>query len=273
MKSLFYRLITLLDYANENDTNYTIALYMATHFSALSHMGIAELAKACYVSPATISRFCRTLGYDSFATLKLDCEVLQKNMIRSNNLASVDMIDMLNDPQKACREYTHQLALQMDDMSKHLDWKVIDIVLKLIHDAPNVYFFGTHFSHSAAVHLQTDLMMLEKFSLAYSTWEQQLEASLKMNEEDLAILISVNGNYIQSASQVLRNLKKRGCRTVLITQNNVMPVIKDCDYIIYLGDTNFGKMGKHNLLTLMELMATRYFVLFSHQKGNELCEN
>lgn len=267
MKSLFYRLITLLDYANENDTNYNIALYMATHFREISVMGISELAKACYVSPATISRFCRTLGYDSFATLKLECEVFQKNMTRSNNLASVDMIDMLNNPVRASQEYTHQLALQMDNMSQHLDWKMIDDVLKLIHDTKNVYFFGTQFSHSASVHLQTDLMMLEKFTLAYGNWEQQLEASRKMGEDDLAIIISVNGNYVSSGSQVIRNLKKRGSKIVLITQNSLIPMIKDCDYIILLGDTNFGKMGKHNLLTLMELMATRYFVLYSHEKG------
>ena len=60
MKNLFYRLLIYLDSANEADTNYNIAWYMAHHISEVAHMGISKLASECFVSPATISRFCRT---------------------------------------------------------------------------------------------------------------------------------------------------------------------------------------------------------------------
>ena len=40
-------------------------------------------------------------------------------------------------------------------------------ILKLIHDSDNVACFGTQFSHSVALHFQTDLLMLEKFTMAY----------------------------------------------------------------------------------------------------------
>jgi len=59
MKNLFYRLLIYLDSANETDTNYNIAWYMAHHISEVAHMGISKLASECFVSPATISRFCR----------------------------------------------------------------------------------------------------------------------------------------------------------------------------------------------------------------------
>ena len=73
MKNLFYRLLIYLDSANETDTNYNIAWYMAHHISEVAHMGISKLASECFVSPATISRFCRTLGYENYAHLKQEC--------------------------------------------------------------------------------------------------------------------------------------------------------------------------------------------------------
>ena len=39
MKNLFYRLLIYLDSANETDTNYNIAWYMAHHISEVAHMG------------------------------------------------------------------------------------------------------------------------------------------------------------------------------------------------------------------------------------------
>ena len=49
VKYLFYRLIIFLDTANESDTNYNIAWYMANNFKKVSRMGISELAKACMI--------------------------------------------------------------------------------------------------------------------------------------------------------------------------------------------------------------------------------
>lgn len=43
MKNLFYRLLIYLDSANEADTNYNIAWYMAHHISEVAHMGISNL--------------------------------------------------------------------------------------------------------------------------------------------------------------------------------------------------------------------------------------
>ena len=70
MKNLFYRLIIFLDTAQENDTNYNIAWFMANNFYRIADMRISELAAECFVSPATISRFCRALGYEKFCSFK-----------------------------------------------------------------------------------------------------------------------------------------------------------------------------------------------------------
>ena len=89
MKSLFYRLIIFLDTASEADTNYNIAWYMAHNFSKVAKMGISQLAKECYVSPATISRFCRALGYENYAHLKQECSSFASDSKKFNNFINV----------------------------------------------------------------------------------------------------------------------------------------------------------------------------------------
>ena len=86
MKNLFYRLIIFLDTAQENDTNYNIAWFMANNFYRIADMRISELASECFVSPATISRFCRALGYENFAHLKQECYTFHSDDKKFNNL-------------------------------------------------------------------------------------------------------------------------------------------------------------------------------------------
>ena len=167
MKNLFYRLLIYLDSANEADTNYNIAWYMAHHISEVAHMGISKLASECFVSPATISRFCRTLGYENYAHLKQECAWFSSTSRKFNNLINVPLDMMKDHPEESTAYYTQQICASLSQLSSYLDWNVIDEVLKLIHDSDNVAFFGTQFSHSVALHFQTDLLMLEKFTMAY----------------------------------------------------------------------------------------------------------
>ena len=267
MKYLFYRLIIFLDTANENDTNYNIAWYMANNFKKVAHMGISEMAKACYVSPATISRFCRTLGYENFAHLKLECELFQKNMVRYENLARVPIDQLDKNPKHATESYVKDIVEHMENLSQYLDWNAIDASIKLIHDSKTVAFFGTQFSHSAALHLQTDLMMLDKFSIAYMDAEQQLECAKSLDKNSVAIIISVNGNYLDTGSKALHYIKKSGAKTILITHNRQISLADEVDHVIELGNRTGMRYGKHTLLTTVELISCRYFALYSHENS------
>lgn len=269
MKYLFYRLIIFLDTANEDDTNYNIAWYMANNFKKVAKMGISELAKACYVSPATISRFCRTLGYENFAHLKQECGLFQMNLTRSSNLANVPEQLILKDPQAATADYANRVATELMQLSSYLDWQEVDGALRLIHDQPTVAFFGTQFSHSAALHFQTDLMMLDKFTIAYMDAERQLECAKKLDKNSVAVIISVNGNYLQTGAKALSYIKKNGAKTVLITQNPTISLASQVDHLIVLGNHEQMKIGKHTLLTCVELMSCRYFALYSHENKQE----
>lgn len=262
MKHLFYRLIIFLDSSSEKDTNYNIAWYMAHNFAKVAKMGISQLAKECYVSPATISRFCRSLGYENFAHLKQECSAFASDARKFNNLINIPLEMMIEDPVKSTETYCNQVASVISKLPSRLDWDVIDQVLKHIHDCETVAFFGTQFSHSAALHFQTDLLMLEKFTMAYMENDSQLECAKSLDQNSIAIIVSVTGNFLNLGSKIMAYLKKSGCKIVLMTSNPHTNEKVNADYVILLGETDFKKIGKHTLLTTMELMSLRYYAMY-----------
>lgn len=262
MKNLFYRLIIFLDTAPENDTNYNIAWFMANNFYRIANMRISELASECFVSPATISRFCRALGYENFAHLKQECYTFHSNNKKFNNLINIPLETMKDNPELATKEYAQQVIDHVSSLPDILDWQEIDATLKLIHDSHSVAFFGTQFSQSAALHFQTDLLMLEKFTMAYMDSSRQLECAKELTEDSVAVIITVNGYFTNSGYKTLQYIKKSKCKVVLMTCNLELDIKIPVDHRILLGKSHNRKTGKHTLLTVVELMSLRYYCLY-----------
>lgn len=270
MKNLFYRLLIYLDSANETDTNYNIAWYMAHHLSSLANMGISKLARECFVSPATISRFCRALGYENYAHLKQECAAFSSKRRKFNNLIDVPLDMMKNNPEACSEFYGQQVSLGIKQLAHHLDWNVIDKVLRKIHDSETVAFFGIQFSHSVALHFQADLLMLEKFTIAYMETQRQIECAKKLDENSLAIIVTVNGNFTNSGKKVLKYIEKSNAQVVLITNNPEVHLDIPLYATIYIGDQDTIRIGKHNLLTTMELMSLRYYSMYYTKDKGEI---
>lgn len=262
MKNLFYRLIIFLDTAQENDTNYNIAWFMANNFYRIANMRISELAAECFVSPATISRFCRALGYENFAHLKQECYTFHSHDKKFNNLINISLETMKDSPLQATQQYIQQVIQYISDLPKLLDWNEADAILKLIHDSESVAFFGTQFSQSAALHLQTDLLMLEKFTMAYMDSSRQLECAKQLNQNSVAIIMTVNGYFANSNAKILQYIKKSGCQVVLMTCHPQLDLKIPVHHKLVLGQSKNRKTGKHSLLTAVELMSLRYYCLY-----------
>lgn len=67
---LVHRLQLLADASAANDGSRLIARYLLQHLNDLDSLSVQNIADACYASIATVSRFVRSLGYDSFAKLR-----------------------------------------------------------------------------------------------------------------------------------------------------------------------------------------------------------
>lgn len=104
--------------------------------------------------------------------------------------------------------------------------------------------------------------MLEKFTMAYMETERQIDCAKSLDQNSVAIIVTVNGYFVHSNPKILQYLKKSRCKVVLMTSNPEIDIGIKIDYMIVLGDGEQPKTGKHTLLTMIELISLRYYSLY-----------
>jgi DNA-binding MurR/RpiR family transcriptional regulator len=92
---------------------------------------------------------------------------------------------------------------------------------------------------------------------------------MNMTKDSVAIVVSVNGHFMGTASKMMKYLKKSKCKVVLITSEEKNFLTIPIDYRIKLSKPKDGKSGKHALLTTVELMSLRYYTLYSPSEKNK----
>lgn len=63
--------LSVLESERPDSTNRVIASYILDHLDEVKDIGIQEFASDCNVSISSISRFCRQIGLENFAELKM----------------------------------------------------------------------------------------------------------------------------------------------------------------------------------------------------------
>ena len=261
MNYLFYRLVLFVNTSSKDDLNYTIADFILKNISAIADMNIVVFADTCHVSPASISRFCRKLGYDDYIHLKMECAkyTSSKTMDYYNSL-------MTKDSYQAGKEYLSNASHRLEEQIDLLDWEAIEDLVEDIYQAREVSFYGSHFSHSIAELLQASLLSCNKYSIAKNDYDQQIKIAESMDKDCLAITISVRGTYLKGTPRLKRAIEKSGVKSVLITANHDPKLLEDFDRVIYISSDDDLLMGRFMLLSFVELLSQSYVTKHGHHK-------
>ena len=192
-------------------TNSAIAAFILEHLDEIKGMGITELAEVCHVSASTISRFCKEIGFDSYAELR---EILETSQLTAEP-TSEDPIDGIIE------------SLEM--VKRSLDIEKVRQLCREIARYQRVAAFGLLKAEAAAIDLQCDLLMQGKQIFTNVSYPQQMEYILSAGSEDLILIFSYTGSYFEY--QDLRGLteKLRAPRIWMIAgaQKDYLPFINE----------------------------------------------
>ncbi len=253
MNYLFYRLVMYINTSSKDNIDYTIANFILNNIAKIADMNIVVLAKKCHVSPASISRFCRVLGFDDYAHLKIECA-----KFTTSKLSEYVNDSMIQCPEKEIRHHLTTTAHRLLEQIDLIDLNAMDNLIKAIEESNTTSFFGSHFSHSVAQLLQTALLTTGKFSNAKIDLDQQIKLAQSLTKDDLVIILSVRGAYLTSNPRLQRAIKNSHAKTFLITANHDQSLIKQYDHVLYISSTDELDLGRHMLLSYCEILATKY---------------
>lgn len=253
----------LLSYLNcsfRDDLYYVLALNLLKMGEEIKNLTIDKVAQSCFVSPSTVSRFCRNLGFSNFIEFKEGFD--QHNII--TNYSKSFLNDIQENPKDAALAHWSDINSLTENQIQSLDLVKIDHILNKIHEKENVVFLGHQFLHFYGSYFQQNLQYFNKTTYSFFQDVDQVSFLAKTSDPTYVIIFSLGGTYLNNNPQMVEVLRKNNIETIAFTQNEHSALINFCDDVFVLEGNNKNDIGKYSLLFLIDMMVMRYGLLYSN---------
>lgn len=198
------------------ETNQTVARYCLLHFDELDGLTITQLSQACHVSPATITRFCRTMGYDDFLHFKDACRF---NLRVSNVAGGITRTAFGNDPSDfsgiGLQNSGHAIGAAIQRCLSGVDAGQMARLARAILDCEDVLLIGMDYSSLITLYIQSELAKRGKIvRVLRDSSLQEIEGGPRT----LLVLFSMNGYTLSAMVEQFSRLRDRGAALWVLTQ-------------------------------------------------------
>ena len=192
------------------------------------YMTVSELASASKVSDASIIRFARDLGFDSFQQLKIA-------LAKEREEAEINEKDITISKDDSAKEIAEKTKLScikaIDDTNSIVDVKKLEDAVRAISGAKRVEVYGVGTSAAVAMVIQYKLIRLGISCKAYDDPHIQAMSASTMNFGDVVIGVSHTGSTKDTVDSV-KIAKEHGAFVISITDHPKSPIAKYSDIVL-----------------------------------------
>lgn len=266
MRGAFYNLINFINTTNLDDVYANAAKMILLNIYLIPDSTITDVADFCYVSPATISRLCRKLNYESFADFKMD---ITMNL----NYFNHDALRLQFDHQLPQREYLHRGKEVFKDHFENIidnlratynsiNYADLEFIVDKIHSANKICFAGNFFTQSVSMQLQIELSYLGKECSGMYPLQQQLLVIEQLTKDDLIIVSSIAGGFMINHPDIMRTISKSPAYKIVITQLDEFVYSNVVDMILRVGTDHHSLIGKFSITYIFEVLEAMYHLKY-----------
>ena len=202
-----------------------IADFMRRSQDEAAFLSAAEIAEQLELSEATMVRFARTLGYESYPALR---EALQDDF-RRRMTHTARLRSRLDDLREAGDIFERLVASEIDYLTESLhtlDREALDTAVELLRTHQRVFVFGLGPSISLVEQLRIRLTRAARQVIPLdSAGREILEPMLLMNGNDLLIAVAFF-NLTPALQMVLDYAHQQGTPVILLT-DTLGPLVSD----------------------------------------------
>lgn len=255
MGSVSEKLLSFIDTAQVHDSYYDIALILIRNYEQVKRMTIGEMADLCYVSQATLSRFCRFLGYENFKHFRDDLNF--EFSLLDNYSGQFQSLLKVNDL-KTADLYREQVFQNISSALSESNLKEIRSVTDLLADSGRIAFFSHHFLWDLGHYFQSKMILLGKYVELYQSYENQVACAQSLDENCTALICSLGGSYFSYYGDLVKTIMNSGAKIIVLTQNTNSIYINRADHILRCGETNQDDTGKFAVLSVLDTLVLQY---------------
>lgn len=207
-----------------------IGRYLLDHPQAPLDMSIMELARSCGTSAATVTRFCRLIGYSGYVPFRVGVAAdLGRSDARESWTTDIGRAFSPDDPPRdvlSTLVNAHSRSLQ--ETASLLDLGVVQEVADRIAGARHVDIYGIGGSAVMADEMQSRLYRIGINTHAWSEVHAALTSAAIQDEHCLALALSNTGRT-EETIQMLRQAGAAGATTVALTNDPDSPLAEVAD--------------------------------------------
>ena len=257
MRNVIYQLILFLYTNNQDDVYALAARNILKNIDKIQDCSITDLADLCYVSPATISRLCRKLSFDSFSDFKSAIQSSAGSNYKDRYYPFYnDDLESHKSKEEILQNHFESIESTLRSTYENIDINDISKICQLIHDSNNIIFVGFHTAQFASIQFQEKLTFLGKDCYGSLNFNEQLNLIKNAKENDLIILASLTGGFSKSHPNLMRYFKRSPAHKVVFSNNPEFNATVDVA-IDTLG-TQDSLISKFNLTYVYELLEMEY---------------
>ena len=235
-----------------------IGTYIIQHTAEVVDMTVGELAQACGVSDASVSRFCKKINMKGFHHLKITLakEISEKGIEEeevSNHIS-------VNDIEQSLKNILANKVTEITQTVSMMDAKQLSEILNKLR---TVQFFAVGNTIPVAIDGAFKLNQIGIPAVSGTIWETQIGYTYNMTAEDVVIAISNSGE----STAVLRALeaaKSAGATTLSITNSEKSSAAQLSDYHIttatreklFLDGYCFSRVSATTVIEILYLFLT-----------------
>jgi len=225
--------------AEGSASNRAIADYVLRNQVRVTALGIEELAEACDVSTATISRFARDLGFRNYAAMRgAVAETLQSVLQPVEKLRST--IARRTAKASPALESLGYAEAAITATSRALAGTQIDRIGAVLTKARTVYVLGfglsTFLAGALAMHLQPFCRHVVEAAASGGT-EVAASHLATITDKDVLVVISLP-RYTLDAASLTRFARDAGATIVSITDSPASPLAELGHHVLYAHSTH-----------------------------------
>lgn len=241
--NLLSSLLTVLNRNDEGSPECNLSTYMLEHLHELGRLSIYKIAADCYLSRSSVQRFIRTLGYDSFTSLKASLPEAERHQ-----RAFIDYADHTN----YATYLAHELQVMASDINETCVERNLESFARRIHDARDVVILTAEDSSSAARTFQQAMLSTGKLIRLITSSATSLSPLTRLTDHALLIVCSTTGNYAIAIDKEVRSITAKKC---LVTINRTTLFEKTYGHIYYLSTI---RQASHREISRQRDIYTRY---------------
>ena len=256
----------LLNSTNMNSPEYHIAFNLLQCLSEIPSLRIEEVAKRCFTSSATLSRFCTKLGYSNYTVFRKavqhemeDIEKQERNQAKilslPTNIALPSVLD--------------SMLIALRAFRASLNTKQIMNAAKEIADSPQCVIMGPDIVQPAILDFQIKMYMAGKnITFQKSIPIDSIEESGQILDKDTLLiylfpvnrLLSTNLELVRTTSALF----KMPCRKLLVTASQEVEIFLPDANIISLPTVPNQFNEQSTSLLSLQCALEMVYVAFRH---------